>query len=62
MLKKSKLFSIIVTTFNNEASIRNTIDSIVNQTLDNNFYEIVVVDDCSTDNTWSILQEYNHSN
>ncbi|PTG82181.1 glycosyltransferase family 2 protein, partial [Staphylococcus chromogenes] len=51
MLKKSKLFSIIVTTFNNEASIRNTIDSIVNQTLDNNFYEIVVVDDCSTDNT-----------
>ncbi|PTG66789.1 hypothetical protein BU675_11075 [Staphylococcus chromogenes] len=45
MLKKSKLFSIIVTTFNNEASIRNTIDSIVNQTLDNNFYEIVVVDD-----------------
>ncbi|MCO4349591.1 glycosyltransferase family 2 protein [Staphylococcus agnetis] len=62
MLNKSKLFTIIVTTYNNETAIQKTMDSIINQTLDNDHYEIVVVDDCSTDNTWSMLQKYQQEN
>ncbi|AJC95174.1 glycosyltransferase family 2 protein [Staphylococcus hyicus] len=62
MLNKSKLFTIIVTTYNNETSIQSTLDSIIHQTLDNSHYEIIVVDDCSTDETWSILQKYKRDN
>lgn len=50
------LFSIIVPVYNSECSIRNCLDSILNQTFSD--FEVVVIDDGSTDTTLSILKEY----
>lgn len=49
--------SVAVITYNHEATIRQCLDSILNQLVDFD-YEIVVGDDCSTDSTQSILREY----
>ena len=50
------VFSIIVTAFNQPQEIRRAIDSVLNQTLTG--FEVIVVDDCSTDETPQILNEY----
>lgn len=52
-------YSIILTTYNSEQSIIQTIDSILNQEGVNADYllELIVVDDCSTDNTKHLLKE-----
>lgn len=49
--------SIIMPLFNVEDTIRLALDSILMQKVDFN-YEIITVDDCSTDNTLDILNEY----
>lgn len=46
--------SIIIPVYNREKIISDTIDCAVNQTYNN--LEIIIVDNCSTDNTWNILQ------
>lgn len=52
-----KRFSIIITTYNVEDYVRRAVDSVLSQSFDN--YEIIVADDCSSDNTKSIvLSEY----
>lgn len=43
-------------TYNGAKYIREQIDSILSQTIQN--FELVISDDCSKDNTWSILEEY----
>jgi glycosyltransferase involved in cell wall biosynthesis len=48
--------SIIVTNFNYEKWIRRCIRSLLNQNFDS--YEIIIVDDLSTDNSRDILLEY----
>lgn len=48
--------SIALATYNGERFIRQQLDSISNQTLSD--FEVVVCDDCSTDNTLEMLQEY----
>ena len=48
--------SIIVTTYNSAAFIKNCIDSLLNQSINN--IEIIIVDDASTDNTVEILKKY----
>jgi len=55
-----KKVSVIVTTFNAEDSIENTIRSIKNQVGVNQIFtiELIVVDDCSTDRTREILKDY----
>lgn len=53
--------SIHLITFNNEKHIEATIDSILKQKVNFN-YEIVVGDDCSTDDTLSIIQKYKNMN
>jgi glycosyltransferase involved in cell wall biosynthesis len=50
------LVSIALCTYNGEKYLKDQLDSIINQTYKN--IEIIVVDDCSSDNTSSILSEY----
>jgi len=45
--------SICVTTYNSEKTIRRTLDSVLSQTF--NDYEVIIVDDYSTDNTVNIV-------
>lgn len=55
MLNKSKIkISIITATYNSEELIKSTYESIVSQDYKN--WEWLVTDDCSNDNTWSILE------
>jgi len=49
--------SIALTTYNHEKYITDALDSIINQKL-NWDYEIVIGNDCSTDNTQSIILDY----
>jgi glycosyltransferase involved in cell wall biosynthesis len=51
-----ELVSIAVCTYNGAAYLSEQLDTLVNQTYPN--CEIVVVDDCSKDNTVKILREY----
>lgn len=50
------LVSVAMTTYNGEKFLREQIDSILNQTYQN--LEIVICDDCFTDGTFGILEEY----
>jgi glycosyltransferase involved in cell wall biosynthesis len=50
------LVSIVIATFNGERFLHQQLDSIIKQTYNN--IEVIAVDDCSTDNTVSILKEY----
>jgi len=49
--------SIIVPAYNVEKYITQCLNSIVNALADFNDYEIIVVEDCSTDNTLALLKE-----
>ena len=51
--------SIIVATYNNEDTIKETLDSIIEQETNYN-YEIVITDDSSSDKTLEILEKYNN--
>lgn len=48
--------SVVIATYNGEKYIQEQLDSILAQTVP--AHEIIVVDDCSTDNTWLILNDY----
>jgi glycosyltransferase involved in cell wall biosynthesis len=50
--------SIIITTFNYARYIERAIRSCLDQSMPKNKYEIIVVDDASTDNTQQILNNY----
>src|ERR1700744_4204932 len=52
----SKLTSIALCTYNGASYLREQLDTLINQTYPN--CEIVVVDDCSKDNTIEILKQY----
>jgi teichuronic acid biosynthesis glycosyltransferase TuaG len=52
---KTPLVSIITPSFNSEKFIAATIQSVQNQSYPN--WEMIIVDDCSTDNTMSIVTE-----
>ena len=54
------LFSIIITTYFSEKTVRKCIDSVLAQTEPS--YEIIVIDDASQDSTVSILKEYAQQN
>lgn len=49
--------TIVTITYNHEKFIRQTLDGFVNQKTDFDF-EVIVSDDCSTDNTPKIITEY----
>lgn len=50
------MIGIAMTTYNGERFLREQIDSILNQTYTD--FELIVCDDCSTDSTVDILNEY----
>ena len=50
------LVSILIPTYNTEKFIRSTIESVQNQTYTN--WEMILVDDASTDKTVSIIEEF----
>lgn len=50
------LVSIALATYNGEAYLVEQLNSLIGQDYPN--LEIVISDDCSTDNTWSILKDY----
>ena len=55
-MSKNPLISVIVTTYNNEKYIKACLDSLVAQTFQD--FEIVVIDDGSTDQTSKVLNQY----
>lgn len=52
------MVSIIITAYNYERYIERAIRSCLDQSLPKNQYEVIVVNDCSTDNTHVILDNY----
>ena len=49
------LVSVIITSFNYARYLERAIRSALNQSLESNAYEVIVVDDCSTDETHAVL-------
>ncbi len=56
MYIQENLVSIITPSYNSEEFISETINSILNQTYTN--WELLITDDCSTDNTINIIKSY----
>lgn len=48
--------SVLMPAYNVEKYIGEAIESILNQTFTD--FEFIIIDDCSTDKTWDIIQEY----
>jgi len=55
-MKNIPLVSVFLITYNQEDFIESAIQSVLDQDYEN--LEIVIGDDCSTDNTWRVVQEY----
>lgn len=53
--------SVIITNHNNEAYLGRAIRSCLKQSLHPERYEVIVVDDASTDNSREVLKNFNHS-
>ena len=51
--------SIILTSYNHEQFIRESIESVLNQSYPH--FELLILDDHSTDESWSIIQSYHDS-
>ena len=51
-----KKISVVMCTYNGARFIREQLDSILNQTYP--IYELIIQDDCSTDETVEIVKEY----
>lgn len=48
--------TVVLTSFNHAEFIRETIDSVLNQTFSD--FELVIWDDASTDNSWAVINSY----
>ncbi len=55
-LSENPKISVIMSVYNCEKTLRDAIDSIMNQTYEN--WEFVICNDCATDNSQIILDEY----
>jgi GDP-L-fucose synthase len=54
--KSNPKLSVVMPAYNAEKYLSGAIESILNQTFED--FEFIIIDDCSTDSTWEILQEY----
>ncbi len=50
--------SVIITCYNLEPYISRAINSCLNQTMNEDDYEVIVVDDMSTDKSWSVIERF----
>lgn len=55
-MNKSRKVSVLMPVYNGAAYLKETIDSILNQTFTD--FEFIIVDDCSTDNSVDIIKSY----
>lgn len=55
-MSNSPKVSVITPAYNAEKYIEESVESILNQTFTD--FELIVIDDCSTDKTWEIIQKY----
>ena len=55
-LEKQPKVSIIMGIYNCELTLKESIESIINQTYTN--WELIMCDDCSKDNTYNVAKEY----
>ena len=53
-----KKISVLLSVFNEEKNIAASIESICNQTYEN--FEFLIIDDCSTDNSYEIINEFSN--
>lgn len=53
---KKPLVSVLMPNYNGEKYISEAIESILKQTYSN--FEFIIIDDCSTDDSWKIIQKY----
>ncbi|MDR1199767.1 MAG: glycosyltransferase family 2 protein [Prevotellaceae bacterium] len=61
MMETTPLFSVLIANYNNGKYISSAINSVIAQTYTN--WEIIIVDDCSADNSLRIIEQYkNHDN
>lgn len=58
MSNKSVLLSVIVCTYNRAKLLKNCLLSLDKQTIDRNLYEVIVVDNNSTDDTQKIVRSF----
>ena len=54
------MFSIIIPLFNEDKNIISLLDEIVSALKNYKDFEIVLIDDCSNDNTFKIINSYNN--
>jgi glycosyltransferase involved in cell wall biosynthesis len=59
MQEKSKNISVVMAVYNGTKYIREQLESLVHQTYP--IFELIIQDDCSTDNTIDILEEYSRN-
>lgn len=52
------LISVVITCYNLEKFIEEAVRSVLQQDCDPSLYEIIVVDDCSTDSSFEILEKF----
>jgi glycosyltransferase involved in cell wall biosynthesis len=56
LMSEYPFFSVVIPTYNRAAFIEATLQSVISQTYPH--YEVIVVDNCSTDNTKELLQPF----
>ena len=56
MVDRVPFFSVVIPTYNRSSVLPRAIDSVLSQSLQD--FELIVVDDGSTDDTESIIQKY----
>ena len=54
MKNKKPIISVIMSVYNEEKYLRDSLGSVITQTLED--FELIIVDDCSTDKTVEIIQ------